>query len=839
MRSILYRLRPACLLCTFVASLALSACDTAQPEIDIELEMDFSEVIAAIRDANSSLDDKLALIEATWNNGLADNQAAMKMVQEAVASLGGTMEEKLAAIEAAVQAGTTGLETKLALIEAAMAAGFADNQAQMELLQQAIASLSGPLDQKLEAIESAVKAGTTSLESKIGLIDAAIRGGFADDAAAQELLNGVLATLGETMEEKLAGIQAAIGGKTLSLSAKMTLIDAAVQGGFADSKTAQEMIQSALGTLEGSVNDKLAALEAAMQSHTTSIETKMGLIEAAADVATGETKLGLIQQAVASLSGSVNDKLAAIESAIGSQATTLDTKLGLVSGALDTGLLNAETAMGSIQTAIQSAGTGLGTLEADIQEKMAAVTTALGQLTTAVTTDNLAAALVDILSAIQGQPDLGTTLDAMLKAIQDMGRTMGMAPFSLTILGNPDFTMTAGEDIRVLISVNPVDTLIDASRLKLDRTELKQFFPVSETGAMMSAKPDTFFIRSLVPIPTTPGQYEATIAGRATDAIWTVSKLSIAAAYGDAQNPKYVATEPFQVEMMARPLNCFNWWCYPYASMRINSGGDPASTHKDVVNSIYLALDRRIFKTQDQSESREYPIDNLESVTFLPRHDSIAPVFITLDKEKRFIRFTPDTLGLTYHDYWPEKDPDDVGGRLLWWKFRDSTGVKFETIRGQLILTDNRNVKDTVRNASSYGYNRFEIAWYNSTWYPNVSWISKDQIHDDNTVDLDDVSLIRLFTKLGFEPSGLKDARFEIDQDYTSTGTVNGYKRVSAQVIPEQKVLRIKFLDPFAVGDKFLAAGRFRLRISPSQTDPSFKVETLQFHYLVDVRITE
>ena len=801
MRSILYRLRPAGLLCTFVALLALSACDTAQPEIDIELEMDFSEVIAAIRDANSSLDDKLALIEATWNNGLADNQAAMKMVQEAVASLGGTMEEKLAAIEAAVQAGTTGLETKLALIEAAMAAGFADNQAQMELLQQAIASLSGPLDQKLEAIESAVKAGTTSLESKIGLIDAAIRGGFADDATAQELLNGVLATLGETMEEKLAGIQAAIGGKTLSLSAKMTLIDAAVQGGFADSKTAQEMIQSALGTLEGSVNDKLAALEAAMQSHTTSIETKMGLIEAAADVATGETKLGLIQQAVASLSGSVNDKLAAIESAIGSQATTLDTKLGLVSGALDTGLLNAETAMGSIQTAIQSAGTGLGTLEADIQEKMAAVTTALGQLTTAVTTDNLAAALADILSAIQGQPDLGTTLDAMLKAIQDMGRTMGMAPFSLTILGNPDFTMTAGEDIRVLISVNPVDTLIDASRLKLDRTELKQFFPVSETGAMMSAKPDTFFIRSLVPIPSTPGQYEATIAGRATDAIWTVSKLSIAAAYRDAQNPKYVATEPFQVEMMARPLNCFNWWCYPCATRRINSGGDPASTHKDVVNSIYLALDRRIFKTQDQSESREYPI--------------------------------------TYHDYWPEKDPDDVGGRLLWWKFRNSAGVRHETILGQLILTDSRNVKDTVRNSSRYGYNRFEIAWYNSTWYSSASWISKDQIHDDNTVDLDDASLIRLFTELGYEPSGLKDARFEIEQDYTSTGTVDGYKRMSAQVLPEQKVLRVKFLDPFAVGDKFLAAGRFRLRISPSQTDPSFKVETLQFHYLVDVRITE
>ena len=62
---------------------------------------------------------------------------------------------------------------------------------------------------------------------------------------------------------------------------------------------------------------------------------------------------------------------------------------------------------------------------------------------------------------------------------------------------------------------------------------------------------------------------------------------------------------------------------------------------------------------------------------------------------------------------------------------------------------------------------------------------------------------------------------------------------MSAQVLPEQKVLRVKFLDSFAVGDKFRFAGKLRLRISPSQTDPSFKVETLQFHYLVDVRITE
>ena len=764
MRRILYRLRPACLLCILAASLALSTCDTRQPEIDIELETDFRAIIEAIRDANRSLDDKLALIEAALNNGLADNQAAMNMVQEAVASLGGTKEEKLAAIEAAVQARTTGLA------------------------------------------------------AKIGLIETAIQGGFADDAAAQGLLGDVVASLGKTMEEQLAGIEAAIGDGTLSLSAKMALVEAAVQGSFADNKKAQDMIQAALDALGDSLDDKLAAVETAMQSQTTGLETKLSLIEAAASAATGEKKLKLIQQAVASLRGNVDDKLAAIGSALGSHVTTLDTKLGLVSGALDAGLLNAKTALGSIQTAIQSSSTGLGTLDSDIQAKIATATTTLGQLTTAVTTDNLGAALASILSS--PQPDFSTTLDALLKAIQDMGKTMGMAPFSLTYMGNPNYTMTAGGEICVLISVNPVDTLIDASRLKVNRTVLKQFFPVDAT---MTAEPDTFFIHSVVPVATKPGQYEVTVAGSATDAIWTESELSIAAAYGNAQEPKYVVTEPFQVEMMPRLLSCFNWWYYPGATIMLNASGNPAATPKDVMKSIYLALDKRTFETQDLSESREYPIDDIESIIFRPVNDSIAPVEISFDKAMRIIRFTPDTAALNYHGYWPEKDPEDAGGRRLWKAFLDSSGVKHETVLGKLILTDCREVKDTIKN--------FQIAWYNSSWFPENAIVSKGQIQDDNTAEID---IRTLLSKLGLERSWLK-GRYIVGEQY---GELYGYIPMSAQLLPESLKLGVKFLEGEpAIGNRYGLTARIDVWTFPSETNPTFKIQQVAFNFNLVVTI--
>ena len=169
---------------SILAAISFTACDNMHPEIDISLNTDYTEILQAISDANRSLAEKLALIEAAAGTGLTLDQSVLDLIREALSSLGGTMDEKLAAVMAAMQDQATALETKLALAEAAVTAGFADAVTQQALLQQAIASLGGTLEEKIAAIGEAVKAQTTALETKLGLIEAAANAGFADAVVA-------------------------------------------------------------------------------------------------------------------------------------------------------------------------------------------------------------------------------------------------------------------------------------------------------------------------------------------------------------------------------------------------------------------------------------------------------------------------------------------------------------------------------------------------------------------------------------------------------------------------------------------------------------------------------
>jgi len=61
------------------------------------METDFSEIIETITNANNSLSEKLAQIEESLRKGLSDSQSAMDLIRQAVASLTGTIEEKMAA----------------------------------------------------------------------------------------------------------------------------------------------------------------------------------------------------------------------------------------------------------------------------------------------------------------------------------------------------------------------------------------------------------------------------------------------------------------------------------------------------------------------------------------------------------------------------------------------------------------------------------------------------------------------------------------------------------------------------------------------------------------------
>ncbi len=409
-----------------LAFLALSSCERPEAEVNITLQPDYSAIIAAIDNVNTTLSEKLATIEKAVSDGLADNQAALTLIRQAVASLEGTIAEKLAAVEAAVKAQTTSLETKLALIEAAVSSGFADSKAQQSLLKQAIESLGGTLAEKLSAVETAVKAQTTGLETKLGLIEAAVTTGLADAKTQQGLIKEAIETLGGTMEEKLAAIDTVLGSQTADLSAKLGLIETAVKEGFAGNKTQQELLRQAIEALAGTTEEKLAAIETAVKGQTTSLETKLGLIEAAvkAGFADGKAQQELIQAAIESLGGTVEEKLSAIESAVSGETADLAAKLAAIETALTTGLTGVNGTLALIKTAVESVKGSVTTLDSQLSGKIDEVVSALdgiaASLSDETAPDDIAAKLKAILGVLTDRTDYTEILETISTALRNV-----------------------------------------------------------------------------------------------------------------------------------------------------------------------------------------------------------------------------------------------------------------------------------------------------------------------------------------------------------------------------------------------------------------------------------
>ena len=234
------------LLVLSAALLVFAGCEQEPFRIDISLEADYSGMLAAVRGADKSLSDKMALIESAQTSGMASSEQALQLIQEAIASLNGTLEEKLDAIAEAMKAQTTALQTKLALLEAALQAGFADEAQAQELVRKALESLGGTVEQKLAAVEEAVKSPAAGLETKLSLVEAAVEQGFTEDAGRQELIKKALESLSGSVEEKLQAIEAAMSSRTTSLETKLGLISAALEKGLGDGTTAIGNLQKAL-----------------------------------------------------------------------------------------------------------------------------------------------------------------------------------------------------------------------------------------------------------------------------------------------------------------------------------------------------------------------------------------------------------------------------------------------------------------------------------------------------------------------------------------------------------------------------------------------------------------
>ena len=105
---------------------ALTSCETEQPDINISfkeeivINADLSDIVKALNDSNKSiadkldlvvkaindqtksLSDKLSIIDETMKAGVADEKAASGLNTDAINSLQGSLENKLASIEAAM-----------------------------------------------------------------------------------------------------------------------------------------------------------------------------------------------------------------------------------------------------------------------------------------------------------------------------------------------------------------------------------------------------------------------------------------------------------------------------------------------------------------------------------------------------------------------------------------------------------------------------------------------------------------------------------------------------------------------------------------------------------------
>ena len=307
-----------CMLLSLVllSPLSFTACVNAHPEVDIEVETDYTQIIAAIKDSRKSLTDKLDLIEKAIKSGLSQNESLLILVQGAVNSLSGTLEERLAAIEEAVKAQGTSLEAKLALVEAAVNSGMADDAARQALLLKTIESLGGTLEEKMTALEALMNTQTSSLETRLALVEVAVKGGFADAEEQDKLLQQLVASLQGTLEEKQAAIEEAMKSQTPSLESKLELLSKALEKGLTDQGLALENLQKALDTTLEGTEANLSQTEADVMEGLSALSKKLTTEELAKALKGIADAINTKTQSTEELLDSIREAIADTEEAL-------------------------------------------------------------------------------------------------------------------------------------------------------------------------------------------------------------------------------------------------------------------------------------------------------------------------------------------------------------------------------------------------------------------------------------------------------------------------------------------------------------------------------------------
>ena len=309
---------------------------------------------------------------------------------------------------------------------------------------------------------------------------------------------------------------------------------------------------------------------------------------------------------------------------------------------------------------------------------------------------------------------------AQLKETID-GLKKSDTPFSLVMAEAPADTVSKGLDFTGLIRVNPSGLTFTKEMLALDYISGKQFFrvdPDAQTKASYIKKPDYFSLKNLEVDKNGSGealngQYVTTLTTAAEEAVWNDAHMAFVGAYVDKEGKnQLVSPDPFNTVMMPLPAEGLSPWIYPHASFLINEKKKTAEGKEyfeERFGTVYVPLDKVLFKTKDDSDGRYYTPDNLKDIAFVLDEDCTASVKLDYDLKKRYVSFEPDTTA-----------------NLTWREFKDSTGIKRQEVRGTMLL------KDRWGGVSSY---HMKMYWYNTNVITLNYEATEQEIKNGLTVD--------------------------------------------------------------------------------------------------------
>ena len=309
---------------------------------------------------------------------------------------------------------------------------------------------------------------------------------------------------------------------------------------------------------------------------------------------------------------------------------------------------------------------------------------------------------------------------AQLKETID-GLKKSDTPFSLVMAEAPADTVSKGLDFTGLIRVNPSGLTFTKEMLALDYISGKQFFrvdPDAQTKASYIKKPDYFSLKNLEVDKNGSGealngQYVTTLTTAAEEAVWNDAHMAFVGAYVDKEGKnQLVSSDPFNTVMMPLPAEGLSPWIYPHASFLINEKKKTAEGKEyfeERFGTVYVPLDKVLFKTKDDSDGRYYTPDNLKDIAFVLDEDCTASVKLDYDLKKRYVSFEPDTTA-----------------NLTWREFKDSTGIKRQEVKGTMLL------KDRWGGVSSY---HMKMYWYNTNVITLNYEATEQEIKNGLTVD--------------------------------------------------------------------------------------------------------